>query len=178
MSKFNKFFNKTITIADAAKLPWPDLVEAYRLRLLGWWFEPFADLPKTGHEAFPVLLSMAPVLSSLAGAVGELPGSPSAWDKLLIKMGMPSDIETVRLVRSSLNHLALVGQLPDNVGISGTGKLVVKVGDVLVIDPWLLRDSVRELVNTVCDSLADSGSDAADKFAMYIKEFFGFEPRR
>lgn len=176
-STFTKFFNKTETIESLRGATWERLVEAFRLRLVGWYFEPFADWPKTGHEAFPVLLAMGAVLSTLSAASGKACNSSYSWNDILNEIGLTNGYR----FHFAIGHLARRGRLPDNVGISGLAELSTTVNDllvgpILVIDPWKLRDVLRLHVDSFCDSLlARPNNYGAHIFAKWLSKEFSIE---
>lgn len=171
---FDKFFNKTQLISDINGKPWNEVVEAFRQRIVGWWFEPFADWPKTGHEAFPVLLSMCLVIRILAKTRGAL--KCSFYDISYSILG--HEEAAARLEMDVAHNLYERGKLSDAVGITGLGdRLFVEDDGKIIYDPWQLRDAALKAVDNYCDALiaVNGKGKMADSFKEYLQVEFGIE---
>lgn len=52
---FKKFYNRDTSFDAVTWSDWRAVVDGFRLRFTGWYFDPLEEFPKTGHEAYPVL---------------------------------------------------------------------------------------------------------------------------
>ena len=57
-SVFSKYYNKNMEFKDVDWSDWNMVVDGFKSRIVGWYFEPLAIFPTTGHEAYPVLCAM------------------------------------------------------------------------------------------------------------------------
>lgn len=61
---FSKNYNKDTLFEDVAWSSWQTVVDGFRSRFVGWYFDPLAAFPQTGHEAYPVLCSMCALVDA------------------------------------------------------------------------------------------------------------------
>lgn len=153
MAKFQRFMTKETLVSEVDISDENDLIGAWFDRVDGWFLEPLEDWPRTGHEAFVVLLSLRAVLYQCAAVLFSEFLTPEGGARAALEETIPSMAEElagrgptpayefVRAVKP-LGSGAL--KMSDDTGISGTGKPWVLTDDgVLVFDPWVIRDLVR-----------------------------------
>ena len=59
---FSKYYNKDIEFKDVNWSDWNIVVDGFKSRIIGWYFEPLSVFPSTGHEAYPVLCAMCALI--------------------------------------------------------------------------------------------------------------------
>lgn len=175
---FNKFFNKTTAVS---KIDWnslPAVVEAFRSRVIGWYFEPLATFPVTGHEAFPVLISTCIVVGIGSEYFYLRQGEPAERYQAALKEISPIFAEkdyAARFYDGVFRSLVSVYRLSDDTGISGTGAVATLDADsgVLVFDPWVFRNAVRDWINEWCNGMiATPNSHESAVFMSNIRRDF------
>lgn len=149
--------NQTISAID-----WDDkssVVEAFRLRINGWYFDQLKLWPITGHEAFPVLMTMCGMVNTFAfyfkcsreDVVSEACGVDASIADDIIKLILDPMME-----RAGCN----------NSGISGLDTLYVHSGGGIVLDPWKFRDRLQMWFDGKCDSI---NSDDELYYILYVQ---------
>src|SRR5258708_2852948 len=138
---FDKFFNRDGV--RVSQVDWSDaeaVRAAFLRRVLGWFFEPLADFPRDGHDAFPVLMATFTGLCAAERAV--------ASGSAMMEIDESIDTTTSHQIYAACNYLIQHGSLTPRVGISGTGRLWLRDEEsgVIVLDPWVLRDAARAWV--------------------------------
>jgi hypothetical protein len=172
---FHKYFNCDTPINDIDVGDWESVVDAVEKRFVVWWFEPFSQYPKTGHEAFPVLLSMCRVLDEFCVLTGV--DIPEFLRNLDSSFEMKFDFVEFDAAEVFYNCVCLGGyQIGDPAGMSGTGELVSSAGETVVFDPWVLRDTLLEWLRSYCSELRESPvSEDSVQLKKYLKSDFGLD---
>jgi len=153
---FHRYFNYNTLAADVDWDHPASWIEAFRWRIVVWWFEPFADLPKTGHEAFPVLLSMAVVVRQMADLIAEDGvDHDTSYIDLLREIDPTFDEDAARVFYFEVYWPLLDRcRIGSPAGMSGTGRGPTRADDgTIVFDPWVFRDRLVEWFGLFCHRL-------------------------
>jgi len=156
---FRRYFNYNTLAADVDWDNPASWIEAFRSRITVWWFEPFADLPKTGHEAFPVLLSMAVVVRQLADLlVDDVTYGDTSYVEMLQKIDPSFDEDSAMTFYEDVYHSLIENvRIANGSGMSGTGRGPTRTDDgTMVFDPWVFRDRLVDWFGLFCHRLRAS----------------------
>lgn len=180
MSKFKRFATKDKLVED---FDWSDnaaVIRMFRDRIIGWYFEPIEQWPRTGHEAFVALLAVRQVIVTCAEAFY---GGSEAHNWKLILAEVDPEFYRVGEIPGTFGQRFLEAvfsitsgelRMSRNEGISGTGRVATETEDgVLVFDPWVVRDRVRAWFEWRCDELlADTEGKWAKAVCDRLREAF------
>lgn len=171
MAEFKNYFNSKTLVEDVDVNDWESVVDALENRFVVWWFEPFSQYPKTGHEAFPVLLSMCAVIGGFSSLTGmDVPSFLRVFDSQFNTKFDFSEMDAadVFYVHVFCNMLEDCG-IENPAGMSGTGKIVVSVDGTVIFDPWVLRDTLLTWFADYCKELKqDSQSENSIALRVYL----------
>ena len=101
---FDKFFNRDGV--RVSQVDWSDaeaVRAAFLRRVLGWFFEPLADFPRDGHDAFPVLMATFTGLCAAERAV--------ASGSAMMEIDESIDTTTSHQIYAACNYLIQHGSL-------------------------------------------------------------------
>lgn len=207
---FKKCYNKSSLFDEVDWSDWESVVDGFRLRFEGWYFEPLGEFPKTGHEAYPVLSAMCALVDVFAHYTSNTSWRDAGTYKAFLRQLDPlfttdlkAPIKVSRRVRgkwdlqelldfadvfytgvrSSLHHH---GDLEPYAGMSTTGVLAKEFPgagrstdgkrsySLVVFDPWIFRQILREWFVRFCEDLRkDPRSARAIAFRQRFEEDFG-----
>lgn len=177
---FKRFATKDQLNTD---IDWTDnaaAIRAFRDRIVGWYLEPIEEWPRTGHEAFIALLAVRQVIATAATAFYGYSGAVerkralTEVDEVFSEVGEVPGSYAQRFLESVFSMTSGELSMTKTEGISGTGKLATETEDgVLVFDPWVVRDRVREWFERKCSELeSDPRSNYAEEVCSRLREAF------
>jgi len=175
---FTRFYNKTTLVKDLPLDDYEAMADHFYLRYYGWFLEPIEDFPRTGHDAFVALISVCTMAAQIGGLLYPCNWFDSPEDNRTAEFAMllerwfgdsfpvfvipePSDALTETGLAARFYKSVFNGSGSDSsVGISGTGVLYTRSDDgVDIIDPWILRDRVKERFEEWCRTAKKAGGE-------------------